>query len=302
MYARHDKVTIGVDLGGTNIRAAIVTANGEILSQKHRATPAEEGRLAPPDTLIDAIYACVTPLINQEKVLGVGIGSGGQFNPQTGVMLGVHTGHPEFINVPFAEKLEKRLSCPVFVDNDVKAAAYAELKCGAGQKYKNIICVAVGTFIGGALIIDGQLVNGTNGLAGHLGQLTDFNTGTYIEDIAGGVPMGKQALQEGILIQNQTTEDLFQIARAGNNKAQKFIQHVGETLGIALAGLAHFIQPDVILMGGSVGIQPEYLDAVNFGLARTLMANWQSIKAIPMQLGTNAAQIGAGLRVFDEIR
>ena len=301
MFAKHDKVAIGVDLGGTNIRAAVVTPNGEILSQKHSATPAEEGRLAPPDILIDAICDCVTPFINQENIVGVGIGSGGQFNPQTGMMLGVHTGHPEFINVPFVTMLEKKLSCPVFVDNDVKAAAYAELKYGAGCDYQHIICVAIGTFIGGALIIDGQVVNGGNGLAGHLGQLTDFKTGTYIEDVAGGVPMGKHAIQQGILTQNQTTEDLFQMARAGNNNAQKFIQTTGETLGVALAGLAHFIQPEVILVGGSVGIQPEYLDAINSGLAKTLMANWQSIKAIPMQLGTNAAQIGAGIRVFDEI-
>lgn len=301
MSAKHDKLAIGVDLGGTNIRAALVTIHGQILSQKQMATPAEDGRLAPPHILIGAISDCVYPLLNQGKILGIGIGSGGQFNPQTGNMLGVHTGDPEFINVPFTKLLEDKLSIPVFVDNDVKAAAFAELKCGAGVKHKHIICVGVGTFIGGALIMDGQLIHGANGLAGHLGQLLNFQTGQYIEDIAGGVPMGKRAIQEGLLQRNQTTEDLFQIARLGNENAQIFIQNTGKTLGIALAGLAHFIQPEVFLVGGSVGVQPEYIEAINSGLAENLMKNWQSIRAIPMKLGTNAAQIGAALRVFEEV-
>jgi glucokinase len=301
MFAGHDKLAIGVDLGGTNIRAALVTRDGEILSRRHIATPTENGHLAPPGILVEAICECADPLRNQGNVIGVGVGSGGQFNPHTGVMLGVHTDHPEFINVPMAAMLADRLSSPVFVDNDVKAAAYAEVKCGGGQAYQQLICVAVGTFIGGALVVDGRLVHGSSGLAGHIGQLMDFQRGQYIEDIAGGVPMGKRAIQQGILAEDQTTEDLFHMARAGHRAALQFIQQTGKTLGIALAGLAHFIQPEVILVGGSVGVQPEYLDAVNSGLAENLMANWQSVRAVPMTLGTDAAQIGAALRVFDEL-
>lgn len=302
MFKTYGKLAIGVDLGGTNIRAGIVTVDGELLVQERIQTPSQDGHLAPPDILIDAIYKCVYPLLSQGDILGVGIGCGGQFNPHTGMMLGINTDHPLFVDIPFAKMLEEKLSCPVYVDNDVKAAAYAELKCGAGRNYQQIICVAVGTFIGGALIIDGQVVNGASGLTGHLGQIMDFREGTYIEDIAGGVPMGKRAIQQGLLTKSQTTEDIFRMARNGNNNAQQFINHTAESLGIALAGLAHFIQPEVILVGGSVGIQPEYLDAINQALTARLMSNWQSIRAIPMQLGTNAGQIGAGLRVFNEIR
>jgi len=184
----------------------------------------------------------------------------------------------------------------------MKAAAFAELKCGAGRGYRDIICAAVGTFIGGALILDGRLVHGSSGLAGHLGQVMDFKTGTYIEDVAGGVPLGRRAVEAGIIMPGATTQDLFQQARYGDGAAKQFIHEAGKSLGYALAGLAHFIQPEVILIGGSVGIQPEYLEAINGGLAEKLMLNWQSIRAIPMQLGTNAGQIGAGLRVFDELK
>lgn len=301
MFATHNKLAIGVDLGGTNIRAAIVTSDGTILAQRQTQTPAEEGRLAAPALLIDAISVCVQPLLDEGNIIGIGVGSGGQFNPETGIMLGIHIDHPAFVHVPFAAMLQEKLSYPVYVDNDVKAAAFAELKCGAGRGYQHIICVAVGTFIGGALIINGQLVNGTSGLAGHVGQIMDFTTGTYIEDIAGGVPMGKRAIQHGLLQANQTTEDLFHKAKEGNTDAQQFITQTGKSLGFALAGLAHFVQPEIILVGGSVGIQPEYLAAINSGLAEKLMSNWQSIQAVPMELGTNAGQIGAGLRVFDEM-
>lgn len=301
MSKKHDKLAIGVDLGGTNIRASVVSPNGEILLQEQILTPADHGCLAPPSDLLNAIYNCVHPLLTQENIIGIGIGSGGQFNPNTGVMLGIHTEDDRFVDIPFASHLQSRFSRPVFVDNDVKAAAFAELKYGSGQSYNHIVCVAVGTFIGGALILNGKLQHGSSGLAGHLGQLMDFNTGQYIENVAGGVAMSKQAIKLGILQPNETTKTLFTLARTGNTQAQEFIHRTGKSLGIALAGLAHFIQPDVFLVGGSVGIQSEYLAAINSGLNERLMNNWKSTRAIAMKLGTNASQVGAALRVFEEL-
>lgn len=301
MSATHARVAIGVDLGGTNIRAAVVTEQGEILDQNRLRTPVDDGQLALPSVLVEAITECVEPLLEKHDVIGLGMGCGGQFNPETGVMLGINTDHPAFVNVPLADMLRDRLSLPVYIDNDVKAAAYAELKIGAGSGYQHIICVAAGTFIGGALILDGKIVNGARGLAGHLGQMLDFQTGILIEDIAGGFPLGQRAIRAGLLNREQTTQDLFTMARAGHHEAQQFIAHAGRALGYALVGLAHFIQPEVILVGGTVGIQREYLDAINESLGERLMSNWQSIRAIPMQLGTEAGQIGAGLRVFDEL-
>lgn len=254
-----DRLAIGVDVGGTNIRAAIVTPNGETGKQTYAATPQQNGHMAKPPILLQAIADCVKPLLDNRRIIGVGVGCGGQFNPNTGVMLGTHTDHPDFVNIPFAASLSDALDIPVFVDNDVKAAAFAELKIGAGKNYRNIIFVAVGTFIGGALALDGRMVNGTNGLAGHIGQLVNSHTGEFIEEIAGGVPMGRRAIDSGILRHGQTTEDLFTLARDGDAEAQQFIASTGKALGFALAGAAHLLQPDVILVGGSVGVQSEYL-------------------------------------------
>ena len=301
MSGNPDKLAVGVDLGGTNIRAGIITPDGDILAREHIPTPQQDGHLALPTTLIDAIAACVRPLLDRDNIIGVGIGSGGQFDPQTGVLHGINTQHPAFVNVSFGEPLRKKLGLPVFIDNDVRAAALAELKIGAGRGYQHVICVGVGTGIGGALIIDSKLVYGVSGLAGHIGQIVDLQTGTTIENIAGGVPLGKRAAEQGIISGEQTTEDLFIKARSGNNDAATFIASAARQLGYALAGLAHVVQPEVILMGGSVGLQPEYLAAVNVGLNNVLMEKWQTIRALPMQLGGDAGQIGGGLRVFDEL-
>lgn len=300
MSAKPARTAIGVDLGGTNIRAAVVTPEGKITAQHRIATPQQNAQLAPPAVLVEAIAECIQPLLGTQHVAGIGVGCGGQFNPETGVMLGINTGDPAFVNQPMAAMLQERLAHPVYIDNDVKAAAFAELKYGAGRGYRHVICAAVGTFIGGALIVNGRVVNGASGLAGHLGQIIDYQTGTYIEDIAGGVPLGRHAIQYGLLQPGQTTEALFTKARAGHLEARRFIYDAGKALGFALAGLSHFIQPEVILIGGSVGLQPEYLDAINTALHERLMPNWQSIQAIPMKLGTDAGQIGAGLRVFEE--
>lgn len=300
MSANPARVAIGVDLGGTNIRAAIVTPEGVITARNRLTTPLRDGQLAPPAALVEAIADCIRPLLDTPGIIGIGVGSGGQFNPETGVMLGINTDHPDFVNQPVGAMLAEQLSYPVYIDNDVKAAALAELRCGAGRGYQNVICAAVGTFIGGALILNGRVVNGANGLAGHLGQLVDYETGVYLEDIAGGVPLGRRAIQHGLLRPGQTTEDLFIQARAGHAESRHFIHAAAKALGYGLAGLAHFIQPDVILIGGSVGLQPEYLEAINVGLQEKLLTNWRSVRALPMQLGTDAGQIGGGLRVFEE--
>lgn len=296
-----EKLAIGIDLGGTQVRAALVTREGRIVAQEQRPTPATEGRYASPAALVQAMADCSAPLFEQADILGVGVGSGGQFNPRSGVMLSVHTGDPAFINVPIAAMLSQQLGAPVFIDNDVKAAALAELQLGAGRGYQHLICVAVGTFIGGALVMDGRIVHGAQGLAGHLGQLLDYETGTYIENIAGGVALAQRAFANGLLEPGQTTVDLFAKAESGHDEVARFIADAGRKLGVALAGLAHALQPEVILVGGSVGLQPRYIDAINAGLQAHLMPNWQSIRAIPMQLGTDAGKIGAALRVYNEL-
>lgn len=302
MCAQQSVKALGIDLGGTNIRAAIVDASGTILARRRIATPDEAGALAPPAQLVAAMRDCAAPLlVEYPDCVALGVGSGGQFNTATGMMRGINTGDPRFVDYPIGTELQAALGLPVCIDNDVKMAAYAELKLGAGRGLQHLICVAVGTGIGGALIVNGDLFQGASGLAGHLGQIPDAQSGTEIEALAGGVPLGRIAQAQGVLSTHETTEVLFAKARAGDAAAAQVIEHAGQALGRVLVGLAHALEPQRILLGGSVGIQPQYLAAINRVLEAQLMPAWRSIRALPMQLGTEAGQIGAGLRAIEEL-
>lgn len=302
MCAQRSVKALGIDLGGTNIRAAVVDASGTILARRRIATPDEAGALAPPAQLVAAMRDCAAPLlVEYPDCAALGVGSGGQFNTATGMMRGINTDDPRFVDYPIGAELHAALGLPVCIDNDVKMAAYAELKLGAGRGLQHLICVAVGTGIGGALIVNGDLFQGTSGLAGHLGQIPDAQSGTEIEALAGGVPLGRIAQAQGVLSTHETTEVLFAKARAGDAAAAQVIEHAGQALGRVLVGLAHALEPQRILLGGSVGIQPEYLTAINRALEAQLMPAWRSIRAVPMQLGTDAGQIGAGLRAIAEL-
>lgn len=289
---------LGLDLGGTNIRAAIVTRSGQIIARQRLDTPYMDGHMALPAALVEAMDRCARPLLDAYPVAGVGAGCGGQFDPHSGIMRGIHTGHPGFVDYPFGAALAERFGLPAWIDNDVKMAALGELLTGAGRDYRHWIGVAVGTGIGGALVLDGKLWHGAGGLAGHLGQTPDPASGQYIEAIAGGVPLGRRAVAAGLLPEGAPTRALFAQARAGDTAAGAFIAEAGRALGRVLAGLAHAIEPEAILLGGTVGLQAEMLAAVQAGLIETLMPNWQHIPLVPMALGPDAAQIGAGLRVF----
>lgn len=291
---------LGLDLGGTNIRAARVDRAGRIVARARVATPYDGDRLAPPDAWVAALAECARPILAEGPVIGAGLASGGQWDPATGTLRGIHTGDPAFINYPLAARLSAALDLPVWADNDVKMAALAELHLGAGRGRRHLLCCAVGTGIGGALIVDGKLFHGAGGLAGHIGQVPQFETGAHIEDAAGGVFIGRRAVAAGIIPPGADTAALFAAARAGDGRAAALIAEAGAMLGRALAGLAHVFEPEALLLGGSVGVQPEYLAAVNAGLAGALLPNWAHLRAEAMALGPDAGLIGAAWRVLSQ--
>lgn len=296
MSAPSPAKALGIDIGGTNVRAAVIGADGTIFARRHQLTPYEDGILAPVERWIEAAAACALPLLaDYPDCVGAGVGCGGQLDPTAGMMRGINTGDPRFIDYPIGTQLAAALGVPVCIDNDVKMTAYGEMYLGAGRGARHLLCVAVGTGIGGAVIVDGALYHGRGGLAGHLGQFPDPQTGVQLEAIAGGVPLGKNAVRDGILAAGQDTAALFAQARAGDSAAIAHIHHAAGALGRVLAGLAHTLEPERILLGGSVGIQPEYLDAANAALAEYLMPAWRDIRIHPAALGTDAGQIGAGL-------
>ncbi|NIM52081.1 MAG: ROK family protein [Gemmatimonadales bacterium] len=156
-------VTIGVDLGGTKVEAAVVTSSGEIVGGSRRATGAERG----PEGVMATLTACVLdgclPELS-DPVAAVGIGVAGQVDPAAGTVL--HAPNLRWDDFPLQARLRERLNMPVFVLNDVQAATYGEWTHGVGQGVDDLVTLFVGTGVGGGVISGGQLLRGCSGSGG----------------------------------------------------------------------------------------------------------------------------------------
>ena len=201
------------------------------------------------------------------------------------------------------------------MDNDSKAAAYGEYCFGAGVGYKNLICLTLGTGIGGGTIINGKLLHGQNGYAGHIGFMPikayDPNgpqrQRIYFEEWASGMAIQERAV-EGIqssrvtslksLSESKTDSinatQVFDAARQGDEFAKEIIKETTRVLGIGIASLIHMFNPDVIILGGGVADQGEILfDPVREVVREIAMLRYCNTPIIPAKLGNTAGVIGA---------
>ncbi len=161
---------IGVDLGGSSIKYALVTENGRILKSANRTSDANADKKEIIENLYQAILemqTCATQNGMQVKV--VGMGTPGNVNLKTGKLMGSTPNFKSWSNVNISQELEQKCNLPVFVDNDANVMALGEARFGAGKGYTNMICVTVGTGIGGGFIINGELYRGSFYAGGELG-------------------------------------------------------------------------------------------------------------------------------------
>ncbi|MGA7989105.1 MAG: ROK family protein, partial [Candidatus Dormiibacterota bacterium] len=158
------EVLIGVDLGGTSIRAAMATGDVTHGEPVHRDTPSREG----PAAVLDAVAECARQAAGGAPIQGLAIGIPGPVDPSAGI---VHDtpNMSGWNEVPAASMLTERLGCPVVICHDAAAAGYAELKAGAGRGARHLLFITVSTGIGGALFINGDVYDGATGSAGEVG-------------------------------------------------------------------------------------------------------------------------------------
>lgn len=170
MPKRKRQPFIGVDLGGTSLRAGVVAANGELLALEKRKTHPEQGGAAVIDRMADAIHKALKLAgLRPRDVGGVGVGIPGPIDAERGVVrLAVNLG-PDWNNLLLADELYARLGLPVRLDNDVRVGALGEHTHGAGQGLDDMVAVFVGTGVGGGLVLGGQLRSGWRGSAGEVG-------------------------------------------------------------------------------------------------------------------------------------
>jgi glucokinase len=249
--------SIGVDIGGTNLRAAAVAADGVMLDKISGATDLHEGREAVVQDIIDSIHR-LKEKRGGDTLAGVGIGVPGFILMQEGKIIGSNN-LPEFDNYPMRDDIERKLGTPIFLENDANAAALGEKWIGAGRDVQDLVLLTLGTGIGGGIIAAGKVLHGFVGMAAELGHMTvvpagnPCGCGNYgcLEKHASAtaiVAMGRM-LQLGDEI---TAEDVYQLAKDGNEKAKMVFHTMGSMLGIAVASLINIFNFPLYLLSGGV--------------------------------------------------
>jgi glucokinase len=254
---------IGVDLGGTLIRAARLDPALNVLERTETLTLAEEG----PDAVIGRMISAIRAVWPQvEPVIGIGVSSPGPLDPVTGVVLAPPNLHGWY-HVPLAQRLHETFHVPAYVGNDANVAVLAEVARGAARGCKHAIYITLSTGIGGGVLMDGRLLLGHGGFATEIGHMIMIIDGQVLrfEQAAAGPAIARQArerIERGApsLITSMVQGDLSRIdsqvvgqaAQQGDPLAQEIVQRVGRIIGLGLTSLLHLFNPEIIVIGGGV--------------------------------------------------
>ncbi|MBN1265937.1 MAG: ROK family protein [Anaerolineales bacterium] len=316
MDKQHPGETIlAVDIGGTKVAAALITETGEILKRCIEPT-CQDGPEAGIEQIVRILWGLQkNPDNSCSRVLAVGVGIPAVLEPVTDhVIWGPNL--PGWRNIPLKEELMKKLDLPVAVEYDGHTAVLGEWWKGQGQGVQSLVDIIIGTGIGGGLILDGKLVRGMNRLAGAAGWIA--MTSNAHEEQARPEMMGHWeflAAGPGILLRAKqlavkypdsalhglvfgkkvTTRDIFESARAGELLAAQIVRETAEIIGLGVASIVSLLNPEKVILGGSIGAQGDLLlDDV-----RSAAAQWAqpvsigSVEIVSSTLGADAGLLGA---------
>ena len=312
------KYRIGVDVGGTNVKIALVDKEGSIVYSNTTPTRAEMGY----EYTISNIKQAIVDLMKETKtdnttIEGIGFGFPGQIDCSAGIVR-ISPNIPGWINVPVAKIVEKEFDIPTKVDNDVRCAALGELAFGAGKGCQNLICITVGTGIGSGLIINGKLVRGADNAAGEIGHiklqmhdgpicgcgdsgcLEAFASGPSIVAMAQEYILGGKSTKFRELANPEITPYIVaEAAKQGDKVAQKIFERMGKYIGIGLASVVNLLNPEKIVIGGGVADAGDILfnPIIETLKKRAMPIQAKSVSVVPAQLGNAAGVIGASLLI-----
>lgn len=297
-------VAVGVDIGGTRLRAATLDRHGGILARRTTDTPARDDA-----RLVETICSVLDEL--DAATLPVGVGIAGLVTADGVVRYGPNIG---IRDLPLAATLASRRPAGVVVVNDASAAAFAEQRCGAGQGVDDLLLFTLGTGIGGGVVVAGRLLLGHGGFAGEVGHVLVEEGGRTcpcsnrgcIEAYASGTAIGAIARERLV---DHTVEsslraaadpagrDVSAAAADGDAFAQELLAEAGRWLGVAAASLVNTLDPQLVLIGGgaSVPTAPWMLPAARTSLAAHLVGSrWRQAPPIELaSLGDDAGVVGA---------
>lgn len=305
-------LSIGVDIGGTKIAAGVVDEAGEIIAATTRSTPATDA------ALIEAAVAdAVAELRSAHDVVGVGVGAAGFVAADRRTVR--FSANLAWREHALAEELERLTGLPVVVENDANAAGWAEYRFGAATEARHMLMMTVGTGLGGAVVLDGNLLRGSGGFAGEVAHMTAVPDGQWcgcglrgcLEQYTAGTALVRAAKRRaatgdpllGPLVQaaggDRKAIDgplITRLAQQGDEGAVELIAEIGTWLGRGVASIAALLDPEVVVVGGGVSAAGELLLApARAAYAEHLTARGHRALAdfVPAQMGNRAGIVGA---------
>lgn len=307
---------IGIDLGGTNLKTAILSRDKKLLAKDSRPTNAEAG----PKAVIEAMEASARDVAAEagaslDSVLAVGVGAPGPLNWQSGIVYSL-TNMPGWNNVPLARILSERLGTRCFLENDANAACYGEYWLGAGQGVDNMAVLTLGTGVGGGVVVFGKLLRGADGTAAELGHLKVMRGGRpcgcgargCLETYASVTGMVKTAIEGletfktsrlldmcGGDIEQLDGKMIFDAAQEGDALAQWAFQETATWLGIGIGSIINYQNPEkVVLCGGMIAAGELLMSTVReVAKANCFPVPGARCKILPAGLGGDSGVIGA---------
>ncbi|HEM4249212.1 TPA: ROK family glucokinase [Streptococcus suis] len=316
------KKIIGIDLGGTSVKLAILTTEGEIQEKwSIKTNILDDGSHIVPDIIDSIKQRFDTHGLTKDDFLGVGMGSPGVVDSEAGTVIGAYNLNWKTLQL-VKDQFEAALGLPFFIDNDANVAALGEQWVGAGNNNPNVVFMTLGTGVGGGVIAAGNLIRGVKGAGGELGHITvDFNepfactcgkkgcletvasaTGIvnlsrrYADQYAGDAKL-KQMIDDG---QDVTAKDVFDLAKEGDDLALIVYRHFSEYLGVACANIAAVLNPAYIVLGGGVSAAGEFLlDGVRKVFAENSFPQIkESTQIVLATRGNDAGVLGAASLVL----
>jgi len=294
--------SVGYDIGGTYIRIAIVSEYGNIV----KTIKEETGKIKNGEDLRDRIVALYEKINAKEYgPIGLGIGICGPVYQKTGyvyILPNIGIG-----NFNLKKLVQEKIDIPVFVGNDANMAGLAEAKLGSGINHKIVQYITVSTGIGGALIINGKVIEGRDGFAQEIGhmiissskrkQSQATNFGSW-ESQCSGTAIYNRAIEEGLNVSN--TRDVFELEKKENPIAKKIIGDWIKDMGVAIANINLYIEPNIYIIGGGVSNSAKfYFDKIKEEIDKYIFEGCKGkITLVQAKLGPDSGIIGAALQAF----
>lgn len=320
-----DGLTVGIDLGGTGIKAGVVSPEGEVFGRQSLPTPLN-GPQAGITALIQAARNAIQASgIPQKRIIAVGVGTPGVLDPKNGLVREA-ANLPDWINVPLKEQLSKGLELPIRVMNDANAAALGEIQFGVGRGVSDLVLLTLGTGVGGGLVIGGKVLEGSRGLAGELGHMRiemsrprPCGCGHFgcLEAYVGAKHLLKRMyealaddIQEASLLHEKaksglnslggnngaglTVEDMFQAADEGDGIMLRLVEETALALAAGIGNLLHAFNPEMVVLAGGVAQAPTLKEKIiEFLPDFALRAYLEGLRVETSQLNQDAGILGA---------